>query len=299
MLKTIGFPQSLDVSLIFLCLCLYVNPSVASLNEAADLIEARESGLDICEREYTSEVSCDYGSLLSIRFGTGREQCHINNQRSKPTDKRKWKSCIVNVNKQFGHGRSYPLQQGNDAEIYSKCLQVIGVTEINSKTHQRVRTSSWYKKWPQLTRCLRTGDANDYSKQKGKENQYLRRELSNGCKNRALEKYSFLNSCLENACAEHASCFNGHELWSQELTSENISRVKPESFDVCFTRVQHCFKQSKSFGGYNCKGDCSGHEAGYNWASDNAYADEDDCEAMDANDSKSFYEGCLVFVYEQ
>lgn len=45
--------------------------------------------------------------------------------------------------------------------------------------------------------------------------------------------------------------------------------------------------------GYSgCTDDCSGHEAGFEWARDNDLADESEC----SGDSNSFVEGCEQFV---
>ena len=46
------------------------------------------------------------------------------------------------------------------------------------------------------------------------------------------------------------------------------------------------------FMGNECTNDCSGHEAGYNWAEKNDISNPDDC----ANHSKSFEEGCLSYI---
>jgi hypothetical protein len=54
---------------------------------------------------------------------------------------------------------------------------------------------------------------------------------------------------------------------------------------------------ARSFGGYDCSGDCSGHEAGYAWAEEHDIDDEDDCEAAGGNsNSPSFAEGCKAYV---
>ena len=37
------------------------------------------------------------------------------------------------------------------------------------------------------------------------------------------------------------------------------------------------YTEYESFGGYECTEDCSGHEAGYQWAEDNGIETEDDC----------------------
>lgn len=49
------------------------------------------------------------------------------------------------------------------------------------------------------------------------------------------------------------------------------------------------------FNGYICTIDCSGHEAGYQWAEDNDIDDPDDC----TGNSNSFIEGCRSYVEEQ
>ncbi|PBB39623.1 hypothetical protein [Mesorhizobium sp. WSM3868] len=51
----------------------------------------------------------------------------------------------------------------------------------------------------------------------------------------------------------------------------------------------------ETFHGYDCTDDCSGHEAGYDWAARNNITDERDCEG----DSRSFNEGCQAYVDEQ
>jgi len=48
------------------------------------------------------------------------------------------------------------------------------------------------------------------------------------------------------------------------------------------------------FYGYPCTEDCSGHEAGYEWAEENGVTDADDC----GGNSDSFIEGCQAYVEE-
>jgi len=50
-----------------------------------------------------------------------------------------------------------------------------------------------------------------------------------------------------------------------------------------------------TFMGYPCTVDCSGHEAGYEWAEDNGIDDPDDCDG----NSDSFIEGCQAYAQEQ
>ncbi len=46
---------------------------------------------------------------------------------------------------------------------------------------------------------------------------------------------------------------------------------------------------------WNCTSDCSGHEAGYEWASEKSIEDPDDC----GGNSASFIEGCEAYANEQ
>jgi len=50
-----------------------------------------------------------------------------------------------------------------------------------------------------------------------------------------------------------------------------------------------------TFHGYDCTVDCSGHEAGYEWAEQHGISDPDAC----SGDSQSFVEGCRAYVKEQ
>lgn len=49
------------------------------------------------------------------------------------------------------------------------------------------------------------------------------------------------------------------------------------------------------YGGYGCTQDCSGHDAGYNWAEENGITDESDC----GGKSWSFIEGCRAYAEDQ
>jgi hypothetical protein len=54
----------------------------------------------------------------------------------------------------------------------------------------------------------------------------------------------------------------------------------------------------RTFGGYECTDDCSGHKAGYEWAEAKGITDEADCEniLVRAPNRTSFYEGCMTYV---
>jgi hypothetical protein len=48
------------------------------------------------------------------------------------------------------------------------------------------------------------------------------------------------------------------------------------------------------FNGYPCTEDCSGHQAGYDWAEQNGIEDSSDC----GGNSQSFIEGCESYAEE-
>lgn len=52
---------------------------------------------------------------------------------------------------------------------------------------------------------------------------------------------------------------------------------------------------AQNFMGYPCTDDCSGHEAGYNWAENKGIESPDDC----GGNSSSFIEGCKAYAEEQ
>jgi hypothetical protein len=61
-----------------------------------------------------------------------------------------------------------------------------------------------------------------------------------------------------------------------------------------------CPADARTFGGYECTVDCSGHKAGYEWAETKDISDEASCEAILRRfpNRNSFYEGCLAYVEE-
>ena len=53
--------------------------------------------------------------------------------------------------------------------------------------------------------------------------------------------------------------------------------------------------RAQEFHGVPCRGDCSGHEAGYAWARQRDITREGQCERTS---SESFYEGCIAWARE-
>jgi hypothetical protein len=53
--------------------------------------------------------------------------------------------------------------------------------------------------------------------------------------------------------------------------------------------------RTRTIAGDDCTMDCSGHEAGYEWAEEHGIEDPDDC----GGNSASFIEGCQAYAAEQ
>ncbi len=65
-------------------------------------------------------------------------------------------------------------------------------------------------------------------------------------------------------------------------------------YALCLLAFPHAANAGE-FKGYPCTQDCSGHKAGYEWAQKNNIIDPEDCRGK----SKSFVEGCRIYVAEQ
>jgi hypothetical protein len=87
--------------------------------------------------------------------------------------------------------------------------------------------------------------------------------------------------------------------WAEDYDIDNFDSCQDEfgtgdAEDGCNDYVRDNYSGYQSFGGYECTEDCSGHEAGYEWAEDNGIYSFDDC----GGNSDSFIEGCQAYVEE-
>ncbi len=88
--------------------------------------------------------------------------------------------------------------------------------------------------------------------------------------------------------------FNG-ELDKPRSASEFLdSPLKPVTDPTLLKQLNGPANRPRTFHGYICTTDCSGHAAGYRWAQRKNIDDEDDCTGK----SQSFVEGCLAYVEE-
>jgi len=78
-----------------------------------------------------------------------------------------------------------------------------------------------------------------------------------------------------------------------------MSRIS-QAAAIALIGITGCFASAQSlraedFHGYDCTQDCSGHQAGYDWAERKGVDDASDC----GGNSQSFIEGCEAYANEQ
>lgn len=95
---------------------------------------------------------------------------------------------------------------------------------------------------------------------------------------------------LLSGCSEQTSTQS--QSHSQPLTKESASIY--ESTSITEYDEPEAYEES-TFNGYECTDDCSGHEAGYEWAEEQGITDSSDCDG----NSNSFIEGCESYADEQ
>lgn len=77
--------------------------------------------------------------------------------------------------------------------------------------------------------------------------------------------------------------YNDYENYENNDDSFSVEETGSDEYEV------------QTFNGYECTDDCSGHEAGYNWAEEKGIIDPEDC----GGNSSSFIEGCESYAEEQ
>jgi hypothetical protein len=83
---------------------------------------------------------------------------------------------------------------------------------------------------------------------------------------------------------------------SESATVEDTTSEETSAYDDSEQAAEEAPTYSgESFDGNPCIGDCSGHEAGYQWAEENGIDDPDNC----GGNSNSFIEGCQSYAEEQ
>ena len=85
--------------------------------------------------------------------------------------------------------------------------------------------------------------------------------------------------CLLGGCGSSGNSNSYSDYNNEESSEDDYSRDN---------------QSSQSFQGYDCLDDCSGHEAGYEWAGENDITDTSECDS----NSNSFTEGCNAYLDE-
>lgn len=91
-----------------------------------------------------------------------------------------------------------------------------------------------------------------------------------------------------------AACSEKAELTDEEASAYEGEEFAGETYDEYDERRDELEGEAGSYAGYGCTVDCSGHEAGYQWAADKGITDPDDC----GGKSWSFIEGCRAYAEE-
>ena len=78
-----------------------------------------------------------------------------------------------------------------------------------------------------------------------------------------------------------------------DLQSTESQAAQPQP-DMSGASNQQTTPARLTFHGYDCSDDCSGHQAGYDWAEEHDITDPDDC----GGNSDSFIEGCKAYAGE-
>lgn len=84
------------------------------------------------------------------------------------------------------------------------------------------------------------------------------------------------------------------ETATTEASSDETSEYTESSYDNSTPVEEEQTYSGQEFNGYPCIDDCSGHEAGYQWAEENGIDDPDIC----GGNSNSFIEGCQSYAEE-
>jgi len=87
--------------------------------------------------------------------------------------------------------------------------------------------------------------------------------------------------------------------WAENNSATSFDECQSEfgtsdAENGCNEYIRENYAGYSTFNDYECTEDCSGHQAGYDWAEDNGIETEDDC----GGNSDSFIEGCMSYVEE-
>jgi hypothetical protein len=91
-----------------------------------------------------------------------------------------------------------------------------------------------------------------------------------------------------------SACSDDAEFTEDEYMAYDGEEYAGETYSEFDERRDEMEGERGSYAGYGCTVDCSGHDAGYQWAADNGITDPDNC----GGKSWSFIEGCRAYAEE-
>jgi len=171
-------------------------------------------------------------------------------------------------------------------KIIVECVKyaVNGNRSISSRIyiHKKYKLSN--KQKSAASTCMR-GRNHDFAS--GNRFEHSGQYPTEKCKNSTKTKNKI--DCKALALGEQI--FNDTIITNNELKRDLDLAIKKT---VKENKHLYSVNRGRMFKGAVCTDDCSGHEAGYEWAEENDIDDLLDCE----NHSLSFQEGCEIFVSE-
>jgi hypothetical protein len=94
-------------------------------------------------------------------------------------------------------------------------------------------------------------------------------------------------------CIAFAPSQEAHADWLSVITRQAVKQAQERASDRATEKNGVASNDGqRTFGGYSCSDDCSGHRAGYQWAKRNGIFDRRGC----IGKSKSFIEGCMAYL---
>ena len=114
---------------------------------------------------------------------------------------------------------------------------------------------------------------------------------------RTKDSRVYFGILLGGLLASVSACDTSTDTQAAPAKSERMAGGAQVHARKSISRRQSAYADSPpaEFHGYVCTQDCSGHEAGYQWAEEHGIEDPHDC----GGNSQSFIEGCQAYAEEQ
>ncbi|MCX6793401.1 MAG: hypothetical protein NTY12_05290 [Candidatus Falkowbacteria bacterium] len=106
--------------------------------------------------------------------------------------------------------------------------------------------------------------------------------------------FIFVVFAFTGCSSQDSSSYEGYDYNSNppEINYDEPDYIDNSDDEEYYSESEVGVDDTEYFNGYECTDDCSGHEAGYDWADEKGIDDVDDC----GGNSQSFIEGCESYV---